>query len=253
MPAPDFTELTFGYAYLRELERHYSDGSSFPFAPDFISQNEEASKGYDVKVTLDGATPLFLQLKRSLVLTRASAREIQDGSFAEPRVYRMSLHKKGKYRQHKALQDLEAHGHEVQYVTSQIYTQREFQDAFAAGTLVSDAAARFLPSEIVLPDDTQNHHVSFKAEDCFGYVYSTEPVRFERKIADLDIVMPRLRERQRSYEDNLQALESAVELMSKGLSRFDPIRKHLDGKPVEQKASILAFTLLNAQLAFLKL
>ena len=252
MPQPDFTELTFGYAYLRELERNYAPGTSFPLAPDFISQNEEAKQGYDVKVTLDGAAPLFIQLKRSLVLTRSTAREIKDGSFLDPRVYRMNLHKKGKYRQHKALRRLEAAGNEVQYVTSQIYTRAEFDHAFVNNSLVAQAAAHFLPSEIDLPDDTQDHHVSFKAEDNFGYIYSAEPTKFERKVSNFDTWVPRIRERQRSLKDNLLALEGAVEVMSKDLSRLDPIYRLLEDKPIEQQASILAYTNLNAQLTFVR-
>ena len=252
MPQPDFTELTFGYAYLRELERHYAPGNSFPLAPDFISQNAEAEKGYDVEVTLDGAAPLFLQLKRSLVLTRSTAREIKDGSYPAPRVYRMNLHKKGAYRQHKALRKLEAAGNEVQYVTSQIYTRAEFDRAFANNSLVAHAAAHFLPSEINLPDDTQDHHVSFKAEDDFGYIYSTEPKRFERKLSNFDTWFPRLREKRRSLKENLLSLERAVELMSKDLSKFDPIHRLLKDKPIEQQASILAYTILNSQLTFVR-
>lgn len=40
MPWPDFTELTFGYAYLRELERRHASTGGFPLAPDFIRQND---------------------------------------------------------------------------------------------------------------------------------------------------------------------------------------------------------------------
>jgi hypothetical protein len=252
MPWPDFTELTFGYAYLRELERKYAPGGTFPLAPDFISQNVEAEKGYDVEVTLDGAVPLFLQLKRSMVLTRSTAREIVDGSFSAPRVYRMNLHKKGGYRQHKALRALEADHHEVQYVTSQIFTRAEFHHAFTNNCLVAHASAHFLPSEINLPDETQNHHVSFKAEDHFGYIYSTEPKKFERSISSSETWIPRLREKRRSLKENVVALERAVEVMSKQLPQYDSIRRLLKDKPIEQQASILAYTNLNAQLIFVK-
>ena len=52
MPWPDFTELTFGYVFLREFERYYVHGGRFPKAPDFISQGEEATKGYDVEIVI---------------------------------------------------------------------------------------------------------------------------------------------------------------------------------------------------------
>lgn len=271
MPWPDFTELTFGYAYLRELERRNAVGGAFPLAPDFISQNDEADKGYDVEVTLDGATPLFIQFKRSFVLTRSNAKEVLDGTYDGPQVYRMHLHKRGAYRQHKALQRLEADGHDVQYVTSQIYTQRQFQDAFALQRIVSSASAHFLPSEIVLPDYIADHHVSFKAEDAHGHVYSDEARQFARKLFNFDAWASRVRERRRSYKENLQALEKAVQLMSLDLPRQIPVARATSGeairlqptlrgrigrllrsKPIEQKASILAYLTLDAQLIFVR-
>ena len=48
MPFPDFSELTFGYAFLREFEKQYTRNGSFPAAPDFITQAAEATLGYDV-------------------------------------------------------------------------------------------------------------------------------------------------------------------------------------------------------------
>jgi hypothetical protein len=75
MPWPDFSELSFGFAFLREFERQHATKGSFPSAPDFISQNVEARKGYDVSV-VDGSTPVFFQFKRSFVLTTRRAKEI---------------------------------------------------------------------------------------------------------------------------------------------------------------------------------
>lgn len=252
MPWPDFTELTFGYAYLRELERKYAPGGSFPLAPDFISQNVEAEKGYDVEVALAGAAPLFIQFKRSFVLTRHNAKEVQDGTYGGPQVFRMHLHKRGAYRQHKALQRLEAAGSEVQYVTSQIYARTEFDNAFANQRIVSDASAHFLPSEINLPDYADDHHVSFKAADAHGYLYSEESRPFPRKIVNFDAWASRVRERRRSYEDNLLSLRKAVAAMSADLGSLTPLGRLIRDKPIEQQASILAFVTLDAQLTFVR-
>lgn len=252
MPWPDFTELTFGYAYLRELERRHAPGGSFPLAPDFISQNDEAEKGYDVEVTLNGATPLFIQFKRSFVLTRSTAKEVQDGTYSGPQVFRMNLHRRGAYRQHKALQALEAAGSEVQYVTSQIYTRTEFAHAFSQEQIISDASAHFLPAEIVLPDYSKDHHVSFRAHDAYGYVYSEFGAPFARAIANSDGWAARVRERRRSYEDNLKSLEKAVQTMSRSGRRIEALNRLLERKPLEQKASILAYVTLDAQLTFVR-
>ena len=74
MPWPDFTELSFGYCFLREFESQHVSGGQFPKGPDFISQYDEATKGYDVEVAIDNATPAFLQFKRSFVLTTRNAK-----------------------------------------------------------------------------------------------------------------------------------------------------------------------------------
>src|SRR5260370_29667531 len=106
MPWPDFSELSFGFAFLREFERNNACGGSFRSAPDFISQNDEAIKGYDVAV-LGGSTPVFFQFKRSFVLTTVLAKEIKNGNFSILPLFRMHLRQKNAYRQHVALQALE--------------------------------------------------------------------------------------------------------------------------------------------------
>ncbi|MGJ8530788.1 MAG: hypothetical protein ACSHYC_01305 [Alphaproteobacteria bacterium] len=252
MPWPDFTELTFGFAFLREFEQNYVHGGRFPKAPDFISQGAEATKGYDVEIALDAATPVFLQLKRSYVLVRNSAKEIQDGLFPGPKVYRMNLHKNGKYRQHKTLQGLEALGNAVFYVTSQIYSPKEFADAYSAGAIVSQASALFSPNEIILPDDTKPHHVSFQPSGHVGYVYSIEPNQFERKFATNDSWRPNLLERRRPAHDNREILKEAVSYLRKRLPRRSSIHKMIEEQPIEAQAAILAYFLLDAQLTFVK-
>jgi hypothetical protein len=49
MPWPGFSELSFGFGFLREFERQHAPDGSFPSAPDFISQNEEAKKATTLK------------------------------------------------------------------------------------------------------------------------------------------------------------------------------------------------------------
>lgn len=260
MPWPNFTELTFGYAFLREFEQNHVHGGRFPKAPDFISQGAEASKGYDVEIAIDDATPVFLQLKRSYVLVRRTAKEVQDGSYPGPRVYRMHLHKNGYYRQHKALQALERAGNRAVYVTSQIYTPAEFAKYCSNGLMVSKAAAFFTPEEIVLPDDTGHHHVSFKAEDNFGYVYSDEPNRFKRRLPSDDMRVPFFEDGRRGVDANRKALSKAADIIKEKFSthtrRESPSGRNLlgliEGRPIEQQVSILSWFLLDAHLTFVK-
>ena len=252
MPWPDFTEFTFGYVFLREFEQNYVHGGCFPKAPDFISQWDEATEGYDVEIALSDATPVYLQLKRSYVLVQRNAKEIRNGPYSDPNVYRMYLHKNRHYRQHKALQKLEANGNAVFYVTSQVYSSEEFAGAYDTACIVSQASALFSRNEIVLPDETQIHHVSFKAADQFGYVYSREPERFERKFVHVDHWLPILRERRLSLDDNRELLAETIEFFTANLNSRDPLRKLIAEKPIEQQASILAYFLHDAQLTFVK-
>ena len=250
MPWPTFTELTFGYVFLREFELNYVYGGKFPKAPDFISQWDEATAGYDVEIALSDTTPVYLQIKRSFVLQRRNAKEFRDGIYQDPEAYRMYLHKNEYYRQHKALQELEKKGNMVMYVASKINQSNEFADAYSAGCIVSQASALFSPLEIVLPDYTQAHHVSFKAADQFGYIYSAKPERFERKFASVDHWLPTVREKRRSLGDNRKLLGESVEFLSTNLNARDPLRRVIVEKPIEQQASILAYFLLDAHLTF---
>jgi hypothetical protein len=136
VPWPDFSELSFGFSFLREFERLYAPSGKFPSAPDFISQPDEASLGYDVEAALNNSTPVFFQFRRSFVLTTHRANEIQNGDFLHPVLFRMHLRKKEKYRQHKALCLLEQRGNTVLYVTSQIGNFDELTRAYVSQTVV---------------------------------------------------------------------------------------------------------------------
>jgi hypothetical protein len=162
------------------------------------------------------------------------------------------MHKSGKYRQHKALQGLEGLGNAVFYVTSQIHTPEEFADAYATGTIVSKASELFSPNEIILPDDTGRHHVSFKPSGSLGYVYSNDPHPFERKFADDNIWRPHLLERRQSLEKNRETLKETVSYLKRMIKPQASIRKMIEKKPTEVQASILAYFLLDAQLTFVK-
>ena len=252
MPWPDFTELTFGYVFLREFEQAYVYGGRFPKAPDFISQWAEASEGYDIEIALSDATPVYLQLKRSFVLVKRNAKEIRDGYYADPNVYRMHLHKNENYRQHLALQELETKGNAVLYVTSQMYEAEQFANAYNSGSVVSRGSALFSPIEINLPNHTETHHVSFKADDAFGYVYSREPKQFRRNFLNIDQWLPVVREKRLGLDDNRELLSETADFFTRQLSVLDPLRKLIEDRPVEQQVSILAYFLLDAQLTFVK-
>jgi hypothetical protein len=249
VPLPDFSELTFGYAFLREFERLYTRGATFPAAPDFISQAAEATLGYDVAV-LNGGTPVFFQFKRSFVVRSFRATEFNNPSpFVSPPLYRMNLMKKNAYSQHKALRALEGTGEDVLYVTSQVPTPAELSDAFVNQHIVDRATALFSPTEISLPDETKQHWVSFEADADHGYVFSKEGIRFERKIRNVgDLIKKRLVERRTDAPHNRQRLTAFVDRVSENNLRARRIRTRFKD-PVVQ-ASIIAASVLDAHLTF---
>lgn len=246
MPWPDFSELSFGFSFLREFERLHAPGGTFPSAPDFISQADEASLGYDVEAALHNSTPVFFQFKRSFVLTTHIAKEIKNGDFSHPDVYRMYLRKKENYRQHKALLSLEAKGNVVFYVTSQINNFNELTRAYLSGTVIDDTAALFAPSEITLPDDTDNHHLCFRAADNYAYVYSEEGTRITRGHPNWHLTLERTLIRgRRSASENRELLERVVSELERSDSAAHEISARFTHPAI--KASILAFLVLDAQ------
>jgi hypothetical protein len=249
VPWPDHSELTFGFSFLREFERQYTPCGAFPKAPDFISQYNEATKGYDVEAALDDSTPIFFQFKRSFVIKSPLAKEIQCGDFAAPVLYRMHLRRKNKYQQHLALQSLEEEGNAVVYVTSQIESHDDLTKAYTAGTVVHRSAALFAPREITLPDHDGDHWLSFRASDNWAYIYSEEGHRFRRKFPQWGrVVESELLPRRRGAVDNRKMLEAVVVRLSQASPEAARLAARCDHPAA--KASVLAFLMLDAQLTF---
>jgi hypothetical protein len=248
VPWPDFSELSFGFAFLREFEGRHTLGGTFPSAPDFISQNDEAKKGYDVSV-LQGSTPVFFQFKRSFVLTTRKANEIQCGDFVDPALYRMHLRQKDSFRQHVALQKLENQGLCVFYVTSQIESFEQLTQAYVARTIIDQTAALFSPNEIILPDLVTPHHLCFEAAANYAFLYSEEGRRFQRHYPQWESVVERAsRPGDRSADRNRAALtEVATELANQSAVAREAAERFDD--PVI-RASVLSFLVLDALLTF---
>ncbi|WP_017668274.1 hypothetical protein [Sandarakinorhabdus sp. AAP62] len=258
MPWPEFTELSFGYCFLRELETKYTTGGRFPRAPDFISQYAEKTKGYDVEVAMDGAVPLFIQLKRSMVIRSANAREFASPFFKSKPALRMNLHSNDSFAQHIALQKLEQAGNHVIYATSQIENPQELVTHTKSRTMVTKASAIFSPSTIMLPNVHEQHHVSFYANTNWAVLFSEKGQRFERKWADGAVWLAELLETSRGREENERAMKLAEQVLMEAFDRtagsppamiMDAVGS-LDGAAA--RVSVLAQYMLDAQLTFLK-
>lgn len=91
--------------------------------------------------------PLFIQLKRSMVVRHPAAREFKSLFFPLASVCRINLHAKHHFPQHLALQALDTSGAEVIYATSQIESPDELARHAAWGSVISAASVIFEPNE----------------------------------------------------------------------------------------------------------
>jgi hypothetical protein len=215
MAQPDFSEFTFGYGVTRYFEELYNARRVLPTFP---TQNEEADGGYDVDFVAHGV-PLFIQFKRSEVITRRSAMEYKQhpGDWAKP-TYRMHLHGHNAYRQHYLMQDLEDKGNMAIYVTSQVSSKAMLNQYYGRNRVI-DAAKILLPSEIVLPNVHERHHVAFNRSHPGHRVYSESGEYRESRIADEKDLRALLREQAGRKSETRQ---DGLELFVAELARLTP-------------------------------
>lgn len=250
MPYPDFSELTFGFAFLREFEREFCDGQHFPSAPDFITQHDEASLGYDVEAQYGAGTPVFFQFKRSFVVKSGRAIECKSSRKSDLTpfpFYRMNLRKKDGYSQHRLLQESELAGDDVFYVTSQVEKPKELSFLYRNWEIISRATALFSPNDIPCPTDDDQHFVSFRADAPVAYLFSADPEEVKRTLPPVrTLFLEKVRSRQVDPEGRAVRLRAMIDRLS-GLDwAADTIANRFESPLV--KASILAMLVLDAQM-----
>lgn len=191
MAYPNFSEFSFGYAVVRQIEEMLG---GMVAVPTFPTQPQEFDGGYDVTFLSHGI-PLFIQFKRSEVMRRKSCNEWKDNKagLSLP-IFRMHLHRNNEYRQHFLMQELEAQGHSAIYCTSSVINKEMLDYEYASGRALN-AAATFLPSEIALPSLTDPHHVSFDNTSDRACVYSDTGQIFQRSMVGFDALLAKLRNR----------------------------------------------------------
>lgn len=232
MAQPDFSEFSFGYGVTRYFEELY--GARWVL-PNFPTQNEEADGGYDVDLLAHGV-PLFIQFKRSEIMTRRSATEYkQDPEDWEMPIFRMHLHGHNKFRQHYLLQGLEDDGNSAVYITSQVCS-KTLLNHYYEGNRILDASRIFFPSEIVLPNVHQRHHVSFNRGAPFHRVYSETGERAESRVREPSDLIEVLR--QRSKEKNAR---TSLEAFVTEMERLTPegfASRQLQRRPVRSTGKV---------------
>lgn len=252
MPWPNFTELSFGYCFLRELESLYTPTGKFPMAPDFISQNDEKLKGYDTEVMV-GTSPLFFQFKRSFILTTANATPFKDRSFSSLPIFRMHYHDNDLYSQHKALLAWEASGHAVYYVTSQIADHHELSALAISETIIEEGSVLFFPSEATPPNYSEDHCICYTKNSPHGVIYSEKARVFKRRIRSIFDHFAQLpNSADRNERDNeTEARFAFNEILN--LTQSEKLRGYLKKIDDPVKAlSIAAFLILNVNLTYVR-
>ena len=207
MPWPNFSELTFGYAFLSEYGRLYCGHGAFPEPPNFISQQDEADKGYDVEARLANGRLLLIQLKRSFVLTQ---HRDAPAILLKPS-YRMHLRKNRNYDQHRQLRARQGEGFEVLYVTSRATSRGPVVSAYKSGTLISDKTAAFAPLDIPQPTDSEQHWISFEEHGSYGWMFSAKPTLLEKGQIDVQKHLKFLQQEPKTLEANLNALHGLLD------------------------------------------
>lgn len=241
MAWPDYSETTFAFLLLRELETKHGSG---PILPTFLTQRQEAQPGagYDASVGLNG-TVHFFQFKRSEVMTHASAQEFKQGHFTTVPLFRMHLHRKNSFWQHTQLRDLATKGHSVLYVSSGAEDHARLRFQFQMQTVINHSGF-FLPTEIDLPDLHNEHHVSFVPSSPQFRIYSQEGIQRHREVPNEEIFLKITRGRRRSNRQNRELLEGLIAEAPASFLQTMP-------ENVTLRAAIWAEVRYNCQLVFM--
>ncbi|MDK2831660.1 MAG: hypothetical protein PWQ51_1406 [Methanolobus sp.] len=197
----EFTELSFAFAFMRECEEKYG----IKTAPNFISQNAEAKKGYDVEANF--GFPIFFQFKVPEYLTSKNAAEYIHHSVPIP-YYRFFLHRtpknpNGCFNQHNLLVDLEKQNNQslVYYCAPEFSTEDDLRNIYHSKN-ITNKSALFSPSQIGLINhgDTDKHKVAYRKNSNNAFFMSERfeihkesvlSVIEERRTSDLNLRLDR--------------------------------------------------------------
>jgi hypothetical protein len=158
MPAAQFSEFSFGFAYTREVVATcWPALSGHPVLPSLYDEGQRG--GFDVAMGLSGWT-YFAQFKRADYLSRGNASWWDE--HAGP-YYRFPITRRRLSRQHDLLLALEEQSvfHIVEYVAPRFHTNAALAAAFADEKVVG-RSMRLFPRRVGRIDDDQ-HFVTYSA------------------------------------------------------------------------------------------
>jgi hypothetical protein len=151
-------------------------------------------------------------------MTCRSATEYkQHPADGEMPIFRMHLHGHNEFRQHYLMQGLEDDGNLAIYITSQVRS-KALLNHFYEGNRILDASRMFFPSEIILPNVHERHHVSFYHGTPFHRVYSETGERTESRLREPAGLIEVLRRRSKETDarTSLEAFVTGIEELTPG-------------------------------------
>jgi hypothetical protein len=171
MSSDPFSEFSYGYAAVREIER-MENAIEAPEFPSLYKEGQEGG-GYDVRINF--GIPLFIQFKLVEQLVRKSAKHYK--LLGVP-YYKMPI-RSGKYKQHKMLVDLQSSGENVFYLAPEFHLTAELNHYYLNNKVIENSAA-FSPKDIGYIKDNEYHYVIFQKESDSGYFCSSTPKEIKK-------------------------------------------------------------------------
>jgi hypothetical protein len=177
---PDISEFSYGFALTNELVG-WMALSAVPIFPSLIEEGK-ASGGYDVKLDRPGV-PLYIQFKRSNVMTRRSADEIKNHALPlNIPFHRFYITERNRSLQHASLMALDDGVNEVYYAAPRFHTLAGINSAWAS-KMVMQRSIFIRPSQIGPINDDLQHRVSF--DDNVTYFCSEPKAIFASSIEEI--------------------------------------------------------------------
>lgn len=164
---PRFTESTFAFAFTQELVKKLN----LLTVPEFISQQAEKLKGYDVK--FHWKEPIFIQFKISDYLYGPTSSERR--LFKTEPYFRFKLHQDRRnkivYNQHNLLCKLNKSNRHVYYCAPIFHKKSELNKYFQNSNL-SDNSVLFKPNQMGNVWRQSKHRVVYNRDLSFCYFLS---------------------------------------------------------------------------------
>lgn len=249
---PEFSELSFAFAYMAGLTKKLS--GTFTVAPSFPSTVMEGKTGYgyDVKLGIYGI-PVFLQFKLAHCMKNKNAEEFASKKFLQGKpvnsVYRFYLMALGKSRQTSLMIKLEKKHDLVFYVAPAFHKVVELNSHFLSNSVVEKSRV-FRPSKIKKMPDKLEHFVSYRhVGPC--YRFSSKPELVEEEPDSVVVALERMKP---TEVDPKSVLESLLSILSKdgGLTKQAIANLRKAEQPPAIVSQYLARTFFGCELIFVR-